>query len=158
MEKHCLSLLVENNFGVLSRISGLFARRGYNIDSLTVGITEDARFSRITMTVTGDEKTMEQVKKQLNKLINVIKVTDLTAGDAIRRELLMIKVKANDTTRSKIVEIANLFRANVVDVARESLIVEITGSREKTDAFTRMIKPYGILELVRSGESGLTRG
>ncbi len=157
-KKHCLSLLVENNFGVLSRISGLFARRGYNIDSLTVGITEDSHFSRITLVVTGDERILEQIKKQLNKLINVIKVIELKDGEAIRRELVFIKVKADDSTRSNIVQISNLFRASVVDVGTESLVLEITGTREKVDAFFKMIEPYGILEFVRSGETGLQRG
>lgn len=109
MENYCLSLLVENNFGVLSRIAGLFARRGYNIDSLTVGTTEDAKVSRITITVTGDEHILAQIKKQLNKLIDVIKVIELKPEDSIRRELVFIKVKANDETRSNIVEISNLF-------------------------------------------------
>lgn len=158
MENHCLSLLVENNFGVLSRIAGLFARRGYNIDSLTVGTTEDAKVSRITITVTGDEEIVEQIKKQLNKLIDVIKVIELKPGEAIRRELVFIKVKANDETRSNIVEISNLFRAKVVDVSRESLVLEITGTRDKVDAFFNMIEPYGILEFVRSGDTGLQRG
>ena len=158
MEKHCLSLLVENNFGVLSRISGLFARRGYNIDSLTVGVTDDERVSRITMVVTADEATLEQIKKQLNKLINVIKVIELKPDDAIRRELVFIKVRANDQTRSQIVEISNLFRASVVDVAKESLVLEVTGSMSKVNAFINMISPYGILEFVRSGVTGLQRG
>ncbi|MDO4287687.1 MAG: acetolactate synthase small subunit [Eubacterium sp.] len=158
MENHCLSLLVENNFGVLSRIAGLFARRGYNIDSLTVGTTEDAQVSRITITVTGDEEIVEQIKKQLNKLIDVIKVIELKSGESIRRELVFIKVKANDETRSNIVEISNLFRAKVVDVSRESLVLEITGTRDKVDAFFNMIEPYGILEFVRSGDTGLQRG
>ena len=158
MENYCLSLLVENNFGVLSRIAGLFARRGYNIDSLTVGTTEDAKVSRITITVTGDEHILAQIKKQLNKLIDVIKVIELKPEDSIRRELVFIKVKANDETRSNIVEISNLFRANVVDVARESLVLEITGTRNKVDAFFNMIEPYGILEFVRYGDTGLQRG
>lgn len=157
-KKTCLSLLVENNFGVLSRISGLFARRGYNIDSLTVGTTENAKFSRITITVTGDEQILTQIKKQLNKLIDVITVIELKPEESITRELVFIKVKADDTNRSQVVEIANLFRANIVDVARESLILEITGTRDKIDAFFNMIEPYGILEFIRSGDTGLQRG
>jgi len=158
MENYCLSLLVENNFGVLSRIASLFARRGYNIDSLTVGTTEDAKISRITIVVTGDEKILAQIKKQLNKLIDVIKVIELKPSEAIRRELVFIKVKANNDTRSEIVQISNLFRANVVDVARNSLVLEITGTRDKVDAFINMITPFGILEFVRSGDTGLQRG
>ncbi len=158
MENYCLSLLVENNFGVLSRIAGLFARRGYNIDSLTVGTTEDTQVSRITITVTGDEKILEQIKKQLNKLIDVIKVIELKPDSSIRREMAFIKVKANDSNRSNIVEIANMFRGKVVDVARESLIIEITGTRDKVSAIFDMLEPYGILEFVRSGDTGLQRG
>ncbi len=158
MENHCLSLLVENNSGVLSRIAGLFARRGYNIDSLTVGPTEDAKVSRITITVTGDEEIVEQIKKQLNKLIDVIKVIELKEGESIRRELVFIKVKASDETRTDIVEISNLFRAKVVDVSRESLVLEITGTRDKVNAFFNMIEPFGIIEFVRSGDTGLQRG
>ena len=158
MENYCLSLLVENNFGVLSRIASLFARRGYNIDSLTVGTTEDAKISRITIVVTGDEKILVQIKKQLNKLIDVIKVIELKSNEAIRRELVFIKVKATNDNRSEIVQISNLFRANVVDVSRNSLVLEITGTRDKVDAFINMIAPFGILEFVRSGDTGLQRG
>jgi acetolactate synthase-1/3 small subunit len=157
-QKHCLSLLVENKFGALARISGLFARRGYNIDSLTVGITEDEQLSRITMTVTADEQTLEQIKKQLNKLINVIKVIELKEDAAITRELVFIKVRANDQTRSTIVGISNLFRAQVVDVAKDSLILQIAGVPSKVAAFIGMVEPYGIIEFVRSGVTGLQRG
>ncbi|MSS20083.1 acetolactate synthase small subunit [Pseudoramibacter porci] len=157
-EKHCLSLIVENKFGVLTRISALFARRGYNIDSLTVGMTEDEDISRITMVVTADEQTLEQIKKQLNKLINVIKVTELKKESAIARELVFIKVKADGRTRSNIVEISNLFRAHVIDVSKDSLILQITGTTSKTKAFMNMIEPYGIIEFVRSGVTGLQRG
>ena len=157
-KKTCLSLLVENNFGVLSRISGLFARRGYNIDSLTVGTTENAELSRITITVTGDDQILTQIKKQLNKLIDVITVIELKPAESIIRELVFIKVKADDTTRSQIVEIANMFRANIVDVARESLVIEITGTRYKIEDFFDRVEPYGILEFVRSGDTGLQRG
>ena len=154
-EKHCLSLIVENKFGVLTRISALFARRGYNIDSLTVGMTEDEDISRITMVVTADEQTLEQIK---NKLINVIKVTELKKESAIARELVFIKVKADGRTRSNIVEISNLFRAHVIDVSKDSLILQITGTTSKTKAFMNMIEPYGIIEFVRSGVTGLQRG
>lgn len=157
-QKHCLSLLVENKFGVLSRISGLFARRGYNIDSLTVAMTEDEKRSRITMTVTADDQTLEQIKKQLNKLINVIKVIELKPESSISRELVFVKVRANEQTRSSIVNISNLFRAHVVDVAKESLILQIVGAPQKIQAFINMIEPYGIIEFVRSGATGLQRG
>ena len=157
-EIHCLSLIVENKFGVLTRISALFARRGYNIDRLTVGMTEDEDISRITMVVTADEQTLEQIKKQLNKLINVIKVTELKKESAIARELVFIKVKADGRTRSNIVEISNLFRAHVIDVSKDSLILQITGTTSKTKAFMNMIEPYGIIEFVRSGVTGLQRG
>ena len=157
--KHrCLSLLVMNNAGVLSRISGLFSRRGYNIDALTVGTTEDEQISRITITVSGDDKVIEQILKQLYKLVDVIKIVEPEKGQAIRRELVYIKVKADDTNRNKIVAICNLFRANVVDVAPESLILEIVGPASKIDAFFEMIKPFGIIEFVRSGATGLQRG
>jgi acetolactate synthase-1/3 small subunit len=156
--KHCLSLIVENKFGVLTRISALFARRGYNIDSLTVGMTEDEEISRITMVVTADDQTLEQIKKQLNKLINVIKVTELKKEESIARELVFIKVKADGRTRSNIVEISNLFRAHVIDVSKDSLILQITGGPQKIKAFMNMIEPYGIIEFVRSGITGLQRG
>lgn len=157
-QKHCLSILVENKFGVLTRISGLFARRGYNIDSLTVGITEDEKISRITMTVTADDQTLEQIKKQLNKLINVIKVIELDPATSVARELVFVKVRANGQTRANIVNISNLFRAHVVDVSKESLVLEIVGAPDKVQAFIRMIEPYGIIEFVRSGVTGLQRG
>lgn len=156
--KHCLSLIVENKFGVLTRISALFARRGYNIDSLTVGMTEDEEISRITMVVTADDQTLEQIKKQLNKLINVIKVTELKKEESIARELVFIKVKADGRTRLNIVEISNLFRAHVIDVSKDSLILQITGGPQKIKAFMNMIEPYGIIEFVRSGITGLQRG
>ena len=143
---------------MLTRISALFARRGYNIDSLTVGMTEDEEISRITMVVTADEQTLEQIKKQLNKLINVIKVTELKKEGSIARELVFIKVKADGRTRSNIVEISNLFRAHVIDVSKESLILQITGTPSKIKAFMNMIEPYGIIEFVRSGVTGLQRG
>ncbi len=158
MNKHVLSLLVENNSGVLSRIAGLFARRGYNIDSLTVGITENSKVSRITIVTSGDEKTLEQIKKQLNKIIDVIKVLEIDPDKEVCRELVFIKVKATDGNRSDIISISKLFRANVVDVGRESLIFEITGIYSKVEAFFRMMEPYGILEFVRSGATGLQRG
>lgn len=157
-QTRCFSVLVINTAGVLSRIAGLFARRGYNIDALTVGPTEDSKISRITITVNGDDKVIEQIKKQLYKLIDVIKVVELEKGKSIRRELVYIKVKADNENRANIVEICNLFRAKIVDVAPQSLILEIVGPRSKVDAFFEMIKPFGIIEFVRSGETGLQRG
>ncbi|WP_303863219.1 acetolactate synthase small subunit [Alkalibaculum bacchi] len=158
MKKYVLSLLVENNSGVLSRIAGLFARRCYNIDSLTVGKTENQEISRMTITVIGDEQILEQIKKQLNKLIEVIKIVELTPGDSVSRELVFVKVKADNTTRSNIIQISNIFRAQIVDVARNSLILQITGDEEKVKAFIDMVEPFGILEFIRSGATGLQRG
>lgn len=157
-ERRVLSLLVVNNSGVLSRISGLFSRRGYNIDALTVGTTEDEKISRMTITLSGDDAVLEQIIKQLYKLVDVIKIVELEKGQSLRRELVYIKVKADDSTRNKIVGICNLFRANVVDVAPESLILEIVGPGSKIEAFFDMIKPFGIIEFVRSGVTGLQRG
>lgn len=158
MKKYVLSLLVENNSGVLSRIAGLFARRCYNIDSLTVGKTENQEISRMTITVIGDEQILEQIKKQLNKLIEVIKIVELIPGDSVSRELVFVKVKADNNTRSNIIEISNIFRAQIVDVAQNSLILQITGDGEKVKAFIEMIEPFGILEFIRSGATGLQRG
>lgn len=158
MKKHVLSLLVENNSGVLSRIAGLFARRCFNIDSLTVGTTEDEALSRMTIVVTGDDPTLEQIKKQLNKLVEVIKVIELSPGESISRELVFIKVKADNNTRSNVIEISNIFRANIVDVAKDSLILELTGDGGKIEAFMELIEPFGILEFIRSGATGLQRG
>lgn len=158
MEKYILSVLVENNSGVLSRISGLFSRRGYNIDSLTVGTTDNADISRMTITVFGDDQILEQIKKQLNKLIEVIKVIHLNTSTAVCRELLMIRVQTTSETRSEIMEIASIFRANIIDVASKSLVLELTGNEEKINAFENMLKPFKILEIVRTGIAGLERG
>ncbi|MBF7096894.1 acetolactate synthase small subunit [Alkalibacter mobilis] len=158
MRKYVLSLLVENNSGVLSRIAGLFARRCFNIDSLTVGTTEDEALSRMTIVVTGDEQILEQIKKQLNKLVEVIKVVELSPEESISRELVFIKVKADNDTRSNVIEISNIFRANIVDVAKNSLILELTGDAAKIEAFTNLMEPFGILEFIRSGATGLQRG
>jgi len=158
MDKYTISVLVENNAGVLSRIAGLFSRRGYNIESLSVGVTEDSKISRMTITGFADEQTLEQIKKQLNKLIEVIKVVQIQQEDSVYRELAMIKVKADNSTRSSIVEIANIFRANIIDVAFGSLTLEVTGDEGKIEAFIKMIKPYGIVELLRTGAAVLQRG
>lgn len=158
MNKHILSVLVENQAGVLSKISGLFTRRGYNIDSLTVGETEDPEISRMTITLNGDRQTVEQIAKQLNKLIDVIKVVELEKSSSVCRELLLIKVNASLETRSDIIGISDIFKAKIIDVAKESFILELTGDSEKIEAFTEILKPYGILEYNRTGLTALERG
>lgn len=158
MKKYVISVLVENRFGVLSRISGLFSRRGYNIDSLTVGETEDPTISRMTIVTTADKAMQEQIKKQLNKLIDVIKIVELHEETSVYRELALIKVKASKENRAEIVEIANIFRAHVVDVAGESLVIEATGDQGKIGALSKMLEPYGIKEVIRTGLTALQRG
>lgn len=158
MQKYTISILVENNPGVLRRVVGLFSRRGYNIDSLSVGETEEPTISRMTITLSSEEHNLEQIKKQLNKLIDVIKVIELKENLAIYRELALIKVKSNNISRPQIIEISNLFRGHIVDVSKEELIVEITGDKEKINALTSLLKPYGIKEFIRTGITGLERG
>ncbi|WP_058486618.1 acetolactate synthase small subunit [Defluviitalea phaphyphila] len=158
MKRHVLSILVENHSGVLSRVSGLFSRRGYNIDSLSVGETEDPNVSRMTIVVRGDEYILEQIKKQLNKLIDVIKVIELKENQSVYRELMLIKVEADKNQRPEIIEIVNIFRGKIVDVASESLMIEITGDEEKISALINMLKPYGIKEMIRTGLTALERG
>ena len=158
MKKMVLSLLVDNNAGVLSRVSGLFSRRGYNIDSLSVGETEDPKISRMTIVADADEYTLEQIKKQLNKLIDVIKITELKEEHAVYRELALIKIAATKENRAEIIEIANIFRAHIVDVANESVIIEATGDQGKISALSNMLMPYGIKEVVRTGLTALQRG
>ncbi len=158
MNRHVLSVLVENQSGVLSRVSGLFSRRGYNIDSLSVGETEDPKVSRMTIVVRGDDYILEQIKKQLNKLIDVIKIIELKNDQSIFRELAMIKVKAEGSSRASIIEIVGIFRAKIVDVANETLTVEMTGDEGKIEAFINLMKPYGIKEIVRTGLTALERG
>lgn len=158
MSQHTLSVLVENKPGVLARVAGLFSRRGFNIESLAVGTTESPQTSRMTIVVDAEHSPLEQVTKQLNKLIHVLKIVELTPAEAVERELQLIKVASTGETRSEIVEIAGIFRANVVDVDAESLIVEATGSADKLAALIRLLEPYGIRELVRSGTIALGRG
>lgn len=158
MEKHTVSVLVENSPGVLSRVVGLFSRRGYNIDSLSVGETEDVTISRMTIALSSEEHTLEQIKKQLNKLIDVIKVIELKENLAVYRELALIKVRADSTSRPQIIEISNLFRAHVVDVSHGELIVEVTGDQQKINSLTSLLKPYGIKEFIRTGLTALQRG
>ena len=153
-----LSVLVENKFGVLARISTLFAARGFNIDSLSVGETEDAQVSRMTIVATGDERVLEQVEKQLNKLVDVIKVTNFDTIAHVERDLALIKVKANKNSRSEIFQIVDIFRAKIVDVAADSLVVEITGDEQKIEALEMLLRPFGILEMARTGIIAIGRG
>ena len=157
MSRHTLSVLVENKPGVLARIAGLFSRRGLNIDSLAVGPTENPEVSRMTIVVSVDRLPLEQVTKQLNKLINVLKIVELD-DQSVQRELVLVKVKANDAMRSNVLEVVTLFRAKVVDVAPETLTIEATGSRDKLEALLRVLEPYGIKELVQSGMVAVGRG
>ena len=158
MEKYTLSVLVENHAGVLSRVVGLFTRRGFNIHSLSVGTTKDEKISRITIEVKGDDYMLEQVSKQLSKLMEVIKLKKLTEGDMVKRGLILIKVKAAPKTRGEIIEVTNVFRANIVDISETTLTVEMTGSDRKIDAFLRMMENYGIEEIARTGMTALERG
>ena len=155
--KHTLSVLVENKPGVLSRVTALFSRRGFNIDSLAVGETEQPGISRITIVVDA-ELPLEQVTKQLNKLINVLKIVELESGASVQRQLLLVKVRADSVTRSQVVEAAGLFRAKVVDVTPDTVTIEATGSTGKIDALLQVIEPFGIAELAQSGLVGLGRG
>jgi acetolactate synthase I/III small subunit len=158
MSKHTLSVLVENKPGVLSRITSLFSRRGFNIDSLAVGTTEHPEVSRITIVVNVEDLPLEQVTKQLNKLVNVLKIVELDPAAAVHRELVLVKVRADNDTRSQIVEIVRLFRAKTVDVAPEAVTIEATGSSDKLEAMLRMLEPFGIKELVQSGAIAIGRG
>jgi acetolactate synthase-1/3 small subunit len=158
MKKHTLSVTVENKPGVLTRVATLFRRRGYNIDSLTVGTTESPDISRMTIVVEGDDRIIEQVTKQLYKLIDVIKIIDITEEKSVERELVLVKVKADSNNRAEIVQIVDIFRARIVDIGRSSLIIEATGDTGKIDAIEESLKPFGILELVRTGKIAMVRG
>jgi acetolactate synthase-1/3 small subunit len=158
MSTHVLSLLVEDKPGLLTRVAGLFARRGFNIESLAVGASEIDGLSRITVVVDVDELPLEQVTKQLNKLINVIKIVELDPSQAIQREHLLIKVRVDNSTRSQVLEAVTLFRARVVDVATDALVIEVTGDSGKTQAFLRVLEPYGIKEIAQSGLLAIGRG
>ena len=158
MNKHTLSVLVENKPGVLARVAGLFSRRGFNIDSLAVGPTEHSDISRMTIVVNVEELPLEQVTKQLNKLVNVIKIVELDPDASVQRELLLVKVKADLATRSHVLETVNLFRAKVVDVAPDAVTIEATGTADKLDALIRVLEPFGIKELVQSGMVAVGRG
>jgi acetolactate synthase-1/3 small subunit len=155
---HTLSVLVEDKPGVLARVASLFSRRGFNIQSLAVGATEQKDMSRMTIVVSVEDSPLEQITKQLNKLVNVIKIVEQEPDNSVDRELALIKVRADAATRSQVIEAVNLFRAKVVDVSTESLVIETTGTPEKLEALLRVLEPYGIRELVQSGVVSLSRG
>lgn len=156
--KHTISVHVENKPGVLARVSGLFSQRGYNIDSLSVGETEKHDVSIMTIVVEGDDRTLDQIMKQLNKLIDVIKVTNLTEKNYVDRELVLIKVNADKNSRSEIMQIVDIFRAKIVDVSPKAVIVEVTGEESKVEAIISMLNPFGIKELIRAGKVSMQRG
>ncbi len=156
--KHVLSILVEDKSGVLTRIAGLFARRGFNIDTLTVGPTEDERISRITLTVDGALHPIDQVTKQLHKLVNVLKIRDLEPSETVSRELALFKVNADGVQRGELVQVADIFRGKVVDVTKRAIIIEVTGTSEKIEAFEAMVRPFGLIEMMRTGEIAIARG
>ncbi len=158
MKRYVISVLVENHSGVLSRVSGLFSRRGYNIDSLTVGVTDTPEFSRMTIVVRGDEYILEQIVKQLAKLVEVVSIQHCEASETVVRELALIKVNAAASNRAGVIETANIFRARIVDVGVDSLVVEATGSEEKIAGLIKLLEPFGILELVRTGLTAMGRG
>ena len=154
--KHTLSILVENKPGVLARIAGLFARRGFNIDTLTVGPTDDDGVSRVTLTLDGALHPIDQVTKQLHKLVNVLKIRDLEPDDTVARELALFKVAADGTQRAEVLQAVEIFRGKVVDVTKRSIIVEVTGTTEKIEAFERMVRPFGLIEMMRTGEIAIS--
>jgi acetolactate synthase-1/3 small subunit len=156
--KHILSILVENKPGVLTRIAGLFARRGFNIDTLAVGPTDDEALSRITLTLDGAVHPIDQVTKQLHKLVNVLKIRDLAPNETLARELALFKVTADGAARSEVMQICEIFRAKVVDVTKRSVIVEVTGDCQKVDAFEALVRPFGLVEMARTGEIAISRG
>ena len=158
MNKKVLSVLVDNTSGVLNRVAGLFSRRGYNIYSLTVGVTQDPRYSRMTIVVTGDDDIIEQIIKQIEKLVDVNKVEVLEDNNSVCRELILTKVKTTPEQRQQVMAVADIFRAKIVDVGIDSLIIELTGNQNKLDAFLNLLADYEILELVRTGITGLARG
>ena len=158
MQQRILSLLVDNTSGVLSRISGLFSRRGYNIDSISAGATADKRFTRITVVCSGDALILDQIKKQLEKLVDVRDIKVLEPDNSVSRELVLVKVAVKTEEREGVITIANIFRANIIDVGKESLVIEMTGSKSKMTAFINLLDDYEILELARTGITGLSRG
>ncbi len=156
--KHILSILVENKPGVLTRITSLFARRGFNIDTLSVGPTDDDHISRITITLDGANHPIDQVTKQLHKLVNVLKIRDLEPVDAVSRELAMFKVAADSAQRAEIMQLCDIFRGKVIDVTKRSIVVEITGTVDKIEAFEQNVRPFGLIEMMRTGEIAISRG
>jgi acetolactate synthase I/III small subunit len=156
--KHVLSVLVENKPGVLTRIAGLFARRGFNIDTLAVGPTEDPTVSRMTITLDGAAHPIDQVTKQLHKLVNVIKIRDLEPDETIAREMALFKVTADGQTRGEIMQLTDIFRGRIIDVSSRTATIEVTGTRDKIEAFEQMLRPFGIVEMVRTGEIAIARG
>jgi acetolactate synthase-1/3 small subunit len=156
--KHILTLLVENKPGVLARIAGLFSRRGFNIQTLAVGPTDDDSLSRITLTLDGALHPIDQVTKQLHKLVNVIKIRDLEPEETVARELALFKVAADSETRGQVMEFAEIFRGKVVDVSKRSITVEVTGADDKIEAFEQVVRPFGLIEMVRTGEIAISRG
>lgn len=158
MQKKVFQLLVDNTSGVLSRIAGLFSRRGYNIDSITAGVTADPRFTRITIVTSGDDEILDQIEKQVSKLIDVRDIKELYPGGSVYRELVLIKVKASAQERQGVISVADIFRAKIIDVSTESLIIELTGNQDKIEAFISLLDGYEILELARTGITGLGRG
>ncbi|MGN0290862.1 MAG: acetolactate synthase small subunit [Lachnospiraceae bacterium] len=158
MKKQVLSILVENTAGVTSHISGLFSRRGYNIDSFSSGVTADPRFTRITIVASGDELVLEQIEKQLAKLEDVLDIKKLEPDNSVTRELIMVKIRAKDTDRQAILNVTEIFHGKVVDVTHDSMVIELTGKQGKLDSFLDLLQGYEILELARTGLTGLTRG
>lgn len=155
--RHTISVLVENKFGVLARVAGLFSGRGFNIDTLTVSPTQDETLSRMTIVTTGDDAVLEQIDKQLNKLVDVIKVTDLTGSGFVSRELMLIKVSTTGEARNEVIQVASIFKANIVHVEHDTLVIELTGSSDKLDAFIRLMDRFGIIELARTGKAAVAR-
>ena len=158
MSKQVLSLLVENNPGVTSHISGLFSRRGYNIDSFSSGVTADPRYTRITIVASGDEHILEQIEKQLAKLEDVVDIKKLEPGSSVTRELILVKIRAKDTERQPIINVTEIFHDKIVDVTHDSMVIKLTGNQDKLDAFLDLVQGYEILELARTGITGLSRG
>lgn len=158
MHRTVFSMLVDNTSGVLSRIAGMFSRRGYNIDSLTVGVTADPRYSRMTVVVTGDRQIIEQIEKQLRKQEDVIEIKMLEPGRSVCKELIMVKIRVDAKQRQEVISVADIFRAKIVDVSEDSMVMELTGDQSKLDAFLKLLSEYEILELARTGITGLSRG